>query len=128
MSLRDLVQLARRPSTLAATAPPTEERGYSGGPAWGGQRFFADETDVNELWRPPARYATVRKMRAHPDTNAAIDAITLSLLSTDLEVVPGSDAPEDQDIADFVLEAEFIAHRLRLVPHVVRNDASNAIS
>lgn len=35
---------------------------------------------------------------------------------------------QDQDVADFVLEAEFIAHRLRLVPHVVRSHASNAIS
>lgn len=102
MSIRDLFTLATRPSgTLAAATAPSTERGYTGAPSWGGERLFGSETDVNTIWRPPARYETARKMRAHPTTNAAIDAIVLALLSRDLKVVPGSEDPEDVGIAEF---------------------------
>lgn len=100
MSIRDLWTLATAKS--AAPAPPTQERGYSGGYAFAGQRSFDDETDVNAAWRPPARYATARKMRGFGSCAAAMDAITLSLLSRDLVVTPGSDDPEDVDIAAFI--------------------------
>lgn len=104
MSIRDLVNLARRPSTLAAAAPPvpTKERGFSGGHSFGGQRSFGEEIDHNALWRPPQRYATARKMKGFGACEAAVDAITLSLLSRDLVVTPGSEDPEDVDIAAFI--------------------------
>lgn len=97
MALRDLWTLA-----TAKPAAPTKERGRSGGASWGGVRAFGTETDVNAAWLPPARYATVQKMRAFPDTNAAMDAIILALLSRDLEVVPGSEDPQDVEIAEFI--------------------------
>lgn len=106
MSIRDLVNLARRPSTLAAApaaAVPTKERGYSGGHFMSGfGRSFGDEIDHNALWRPPQRYATARKMKGFGACEAAMDAITLSLLSRDLVVTPGSEDPEDVDIAAFI--------------------------
>lgn len=95
-----LAERERVRQMAAANGPriPTKERGASL-PSVGVQRVHGLETDTNELWRPPARWNTVRQMRSSPSVNAAVDAIVLSLLSADVQVVPGSPDPLDVDIA-----------------------------
>ena len=88
--------------TIELAKPTTKERGYPGGVAYDGDQTFGAETDPNELWRPPSRWATVRSMLTDPDINAALDAVLLPLLSAGLTVEPGTEDARGAEIAEFL--------------------------
>lgn len=89
------------PSGVAlASKTPSEELGHAGVPTFGG--MVSTEVDPVLAWKVPERWTTIAATDGDPDVLAVFRAISLPILATPLVIEPGSDRPEDREIAEFI--------------------------